>query len=275
VRAALEAGVNIIDTAECYDTETHVGEGIKGYPREDLIIATKLAWWKEEGVKTPPEIEKSIEASLRNLGTDVIDIYFIHGIGLDRYAWARETVLPPLERAREAGKIKHIGLTEGFNSDRDHRALAEAVKDDCWDVFMVGFNIMNTSARESVLKPAMEKDIGILNMFAVRQALVDEEGLRQALRHFLQNGELDAAKVDLEKPLGFLTEGGAAVSIREAAYRFCRHEPGIHVVLSGTGDPAHFKENVESIQKPPLPDDVLSKLEDIFGGLTCMSGELD
>ena len=54
----------------------------------------------------------------------------------------------------------------------------------------------------------------------------------------------------------------------EAAYRFVRHEPGVDVVLFGTGDAAHLKTNVASLLKPPLPEPDRAKLVALFGHLT-------
>ena len=54
----------------------------------------------------------------------------------------------------------------------------------------------------------------------------------------------------------------------EAAYRFARHEPGVDVVLFGTGDAGHLRANVESLLKPPLPEADRAKLAALFGHLT-------
>jgi len=62
-------------------------------------------------------------------------------------------------------------------------------------------------------------------------------------------------------------------SLTEAAYRFCRAEPGIHVVLVGTGNIQHLEENIASVLRPPLPDDARQKLIDLFGAVDNVSGE--
>ncbi len=54
----------------------------------------------------------------------------------------------------------------------------------------------------------------------------------------------------------------------EAAYRYVRHEPGVDVVLFGTGDAAHLRANVAAINKPPLPEADRAKLAKLFGHLT-------
>ena len=142
--------------------------------------------------------------------------------------------------------------------------LQRALHDDAFDVIMVGFNLLNQQARDTVLEAAMRKDTGVLIMFAIRRALSRMEKLRLALRELIDLGELDAADIDLDSPLGFLLEEGAASSIPDAAYRFCRDEPGVHVVLSGTGNPQHLASNIASLQGPPLSPEHVERLKHIF-----------
>ncbi len=59
----------------------------------------------------------------------------------------------------------------------------------------------------------------------------------------------------------------APASVIDAAYRFVRHEPGVDVVLFGTGDREHLRSNIASILKPPLPDADRARLADLFGHL--------
>jgi len=68
-------------------------------------------------------------------------------------------------------------------------------------------------------------------------------------------------------PLGFLVRPGGASSVPDAAYRFVRHEPGVDVVLFGTGDPEHLRTNIASILKPPLPAADRQRLAELFGHL--------
>ena len=71
-----------------------------------------------------------------------------------------------------------------------------------------------------------------------------------------------------DDPLGFLVHEGGASSLTEAAYRFARHEPGVDVVLFGTGDAGHLRANVAALLKPPLPEADRAKLAELFGHLT-------
>jgi len=58
----------------------------------------------------------------------------------------------------------------------------------------------------------------------------------------------------------------------EAAYRFCRHEPGADVVLTGTGDTAHLEANIAAIQAGPLAANIQDRLTRLFGGVDSISG---
>ena len=65
---------------------------------------------------------------------------------------------------------------------------------------------------------------------------------------------------------------GVAASLTEAAYRYCRHEPGMDVILSGTGSVAHLEENARALQLPPLPQDALDRVNKLFAGVESVSG---
>ncbi len=276
VREAMDLGVNFIDTALAYRTEEIVGEAIKG-ERDKVVISSKsLVIRRGASVHSADfcssdEMVERVETSLRRLGTDYIDIYHLHGVTAAQVPHCVNEFVPALQKLRDQGKIRFIALSERFISDTTHDAARLALRHDCWDVLMIGFNFLNPSARHDVLKQTRERDIGVLDMFAVRRALSKPDALAETLKIAVDAGQLDAAVLK-ENVLGFLTENGVAASLQEAAYRFCRHEPGIDVVLTGTGNKAHLAENLASINKPPLPADVLDRLEALFGGVDSISG---
>jgi predicted aldo/keto reductase-like oxidoreductase len=107
-------------------------------------------------------------------------------------------------------------------------------------------------------------------MFAVRVALSREERLIETLQGLIQQGQLDPADINIEKPLYFLLN--EAPTIPDAAYRFCRDEPGTHVILSGTGNPAHLQANVETFGRPPLSSAVSEQLRYIFRNVDSATG---
>jgi aryl-alcohol dehydrogenase-like predicted oxidoreductase len=269
VRRALDLGINIIDTAANYRTEPFVGEAIRGR-RDEVVLATKFSP-RRERLDNPELVREALEQSLRNLGTDRVDVYQVHGVTEDIYGEVVERLYPVLGRLRERGKIRFIGITEMFGGDTDHRMLDRAVEDDLWDTVMVGFNSMNPSARR-VLERTRKKGIGVFCMFAIRRALADPELARELVLDLVEQGKVDGGKLDLDDPLGFLTADGVAGSIAEAGYRFCLHEPGLDCILSGTGNPSHLADNYRYLQMPPLPERTRAKLRDLFGHLDCVSG---
>ena len=269
IRHALDNDINIIDTAEIYRTERIVGEAIKGYDRESIILSTKKSVW---GNLSPKNVEKSFDKSLRSLCTDYIDIYHLHAVMPEDYEEVVSNVMPILQKLRDEGKIRFIGITERFDLDSQHVMLQKALKDDYWDVMMVGFNILNQSARERVFPKTTKKNIGTLIMFPVRLALSKPERLKQITDEIIEKEQLDPSDIDMKNPLGFLIHEGSAINLVDAAYRFCNYEPGTHVILSGTGNIDHLKANIESFSRPPLPDEDILKLKNIFRNVDSVSG---
>ncbi len=270
VRYGLNSGINFIDTAEVYRTEKIVGKSIEGFNRESLILSTKKSTW---GNIKSDKVIKSLEKSLKNLRTEYIDIYHLHGVILEDYDYLYSEVVPTLLEMRDQGKIRFLGITERFNPDPHHIMLQRAIQDDIWDVMMVGFNILNQSARDSVFLSAIEKKIGILIMFAVRLALSRPKRLKQCIEELIQNKQIKASMVNKKDPLGYLIRDNGAESIVDAAYRFCHYEPGTHVILSGTGNLDHLKENIKSMENPPLPEEDVLKLKEIFRDVDSITGQ--
>ena len=269
IRAALDAGVNFIDTAEAYGTEPLVGAALQGVDRDAVVISTKKSYRK--GI-SPASLREGLETSLRHLRTDYVDVYSLHGVLPDDYARLRDEIVPEMFKLRDEGKIRFIGVTELFGQDTRHRMLQESLPDDVWDVVMVGFNILNQTAREHVFPLTMRQDVAVQIMFAVRRALSRPDKLVEAMQELIDAGQVDPAEVDLADPLGFVLAESDATSLVDASYRFCRYEPGVDVVLSGTGDIDHLHANIESLSKPPLPDKVVRKLRHLFRHADAVTG---
>ena len=114
---------------------------------------------------------------------------------------------------------------------------------------------------------------GTLIMFAVRRALTNRDRVTAVVGQLIESGAIDGRAVDRDDPLGFVASHRGVRSLIEAAYRFCRHEPGAHVILTGTGSVGHLRENVEAILAPPLPEELSARLERIFGNVDSVSGD--
>lgn len=273
VRKALALGINFIDTAESYKTEAAIGDALAGVARDSVVLSTKKNTWKEGAPVTAADIEASLDASLGRLKTDHVDIYHLHGLGMNDYDRAVSEWVPALLKMKAKGKTRWIGVTEPFEKDRGHIMLQRAVTDGWPDVVMVGYNMLNPSARTRVLEPAARKGIGTLIMFAVRHAFSKPERLKEILADLQSRGKLGRELDDGEQPLGFLERDGGAGSLPDAAYRFCRHTPGTHVTLFGTGDANHLESNIRSLNGPPLPEPVLARLASAFGAVDDVSGQ--
>lgn len=270
IRHAVEAGVNFIDTAEAYHTEALVGKALAGMKRDQLVISTKKSYRKEI---SPALLRAGVETSLQQLQTDYIDIYNLHGVAQADYPMLRDEILPVFAQLRTEGKIRFIGVSEMFGEDKVHQMLLDSLPDDPWDVAMIGFNILNQTARQQVFPQTMAQNVAVQIMFAVRRALSQPEKLVAAVQELINVGQLDPAEIDLANPLGFVLAESDATSIVDAAYRFCRYEPGVHVVLSGTGDLAHLQANIASLCRPPLPEGVVQKLRHIFRNASAVTGQ--
>jgi aryl-alcohol dehydrogenase-like predicted oxidoreductase len=269
IHEAIDLGINLLDTAPVYGTEAVVGKALKSIPRDSVVVATKAVVYRNKEWHTPERVVASLDNSLRLLGTDHVDVFQLHGITPgEEYRYSLETLGPTLLEQKRKGKIRHIGMTEQPVEDFTHETLVRATQDDIWEVFMVAFHMMHQSARKNLFPLTRQKRIGTMLMFAVRSIFAKPERAVAALREAAAQGKIDKSIAELAEPIGFLIHDSGAANITEAAYRFARHEPGVDVVLFGTGDPAHLRTNVASLLKPPLPEADRAKLAALFGQLT-------
>ena len=149
-------------------------------------------------------------------------------------------------------------------ADTRHQMFDRVLEEDVFDVVMVGFNLLNPSARARVLPVTRRRGIGTLIMFAVRRALTSPARLREVLGTLSAKGGLP--ELEGEHSLDFLGD------VRDAAYRFCANEPGADVVLTGTGNVQHLEENIKSLLAGPLSTEQMQRLEHLFGRVDSVSG---
>jgi len=272
IKLALDLGVNFLDTAQNYGTEGVVGKAIAGLPRDRVVISSKKTLPTADDPKPAATIVDGLEKSLKLLGTDYIDIYHLHGVEPKDYEFAQSRLIEPMRRLQEQGKIRFVGVTEGFVVDTTHTMLADSLKKNLWDVIMVGFSLLNPSARKNIFPLTLRSGVGVLDMFAVRRALSQPTRLKEMCIELVENGAIAKGSLELDDPLGFLLKETDAATLPEAAYRFCRHERGVDVVLTGTGNLDHLRDNIAAILKPPLPTQALAKLESLFGALDSLTG---
>jgi len=265
---ALELGINFFDSAESYGTEQVLGEALREAGRaHDVVVSTKKSVWDAErsAFCTPDQMRRGIDASLQRLGRERIEVFHLHGLDVAHVDYALSEIVPVLRDAQAQGKIGAVAVSEGFMTDTDHRMLRRVLPTDAFDVMMVGFNLLNPSARESVFSETQRRGVGVLVMFAVRRALTNPARLAEVIDGLIARGELDGAALDASRPLDFLGD------VRDAAYRFCAHEPGADLVLTGTGSPEHLEANVQSLCAPALGHEQLARLKQLFGRVSSVS----
>ncbi|MEA2640229.1 MAG: hypothetical protein QOF51_1623 [Chloroflexota bacterium] len=276
IRRALELGINLIDTAPNYaDTEEFLGEVLGDVPRTAYLLATKAPITTRRGPATPDDIVASCEQSLRRLRTDYVDGLQLHNVGPEDYDAVVEHLYPALQRLKEQGKVRFLGLTErqeGRNGtspgratgDPAHAALSRALDDDIWDTIGVKYGVLNQVAEHEVFPKALARNVGVLNMSAVRVKLAQPDQLAALTADWKARGLLDEDALPERDPLEFLVKGDVP-SVIAAGYKFALDHPAITSVLVGTGSVAHLEENVAAALGAPLPSADAVHLRKLFG----------
>lgn len=153
VKAGLEAGINLIDTAELYGTEKLVSQSTSGRKRDEIFIATKVFF---NHLKYDSVI-KSCERSLRKLGTSYIDLYQIHFPS--RRVKIEET-MKAMEKLVDDGRIRHIGISN-FNIQGTKEAQAAMKKYEITSTQMP-YNLSRREFEKDLLPYCKENRIAIL-----------------------------------------------------------------------------------------------------------------
>jgi L-galactose dehydrogenase len=268
VRRALDLGINFIDTAAGYgESEAILGRALRGVPPEACWIATKFSPLEGDRVRTDPaELRRSLDRSLERLGRETVDLFQLHGVIPTTYREVVERFYPEMERARDAGKVRFLGITERFFADPDHAMLPMALADDLFDTIMLKYGILNQTAARQVLPMAAARNVGVLNMASVRVKLSDPTQLEALLADWKAAGKLPADALPERDPLGFLVHGDVD-SVVSAGYRFAAAPEAVSTVLTGTANLEHLKRNVTALLGPPLPEEDAARLRALFVGL--------
>lgn len=160
VHAALEAGINYIDTAPGYgngNSETIFGQALAG-KRDRIVLATKVGYNKA----SPADVTASVEGSLKRLRTDVIDVIQFHG-GMyseqEVHHILQEGLIDSLESLRQQGKVRFIGFT--VEEPWTARPLIASGR---FAVMQVRYNLIYQSAALHVLNEARKADMGVAVM---------------------------------------------------------------------------------------------------------------
>lgn len=247
VHKAAEVGINYFDTAPAYvqdKSETWVGKALSELPaekRKDLWISTKSSIRAD---KTADDVRKRIDDQLEKLRVDKIDVYNMWCImDLEQY---RNIMAPggPYEgaaKARDEGLIEHLSCSCHASGED----IAEIVKDDAFQGYTIGYNILNHTFRKKGVRAAAEagRAVTIMNPLGGGMLTRNEE-------------MLSALKKD---------EGDSFIA---AALRFLWAHPEITIVLSGMKNASEVEFNASVVDQVAEPDPaIVERILDRFEGL--------
>jgi aryl-alcohol dehydrogenase-like predicted oxidoreductase len=246
LNAALDAGLNVVDTAECYiDSEVAIGEAI-GKRRKEYYLFTKCGHvlpdetrgdaWSKAGVLA------SVERSLKRLKTDVIDLVQLHSCSLEDLK--KGDCIEGLEQARKQGKTRYIGYSG------DSQAARWAIECGHFDSLQTSINVADQECIELTLPLAKEKQMGVIAKRPIANAAwrydqKPDNNYHQTYWSRLQELKYEWATGEARAK----TDAGGPAAI---AMRFTAMQPGVCVLIVGTTKPERWKQNAELMEAGPL-----------------------
>jgi aryl-alcohol dehydrogenase-like predicted oxidoreductase len=271
---AYDQGINYFDTSPGYGSgrsERILGAAVKEIGRDNAVVSTKIALAGSMpgdpiAFMKRSEIEPAVDESLERLQMDHVDVMLTAVADEpDCFPSVLEALMPELQRMKDKGKIRFIGSSEQTRSDGAHKWLQHALPTGMFDVAMVGHNMLNQSAQRTVFPLCREKNIGVLNIFTVRNLFWSMPRLKEVLADLEARGVIGRDAAGAESPLGWLIEDGECGSLVEAAYRYAAYTPGVTTVMCGTIDRGELEQDIAFMEKGPLPERTLRRLKETFG----------
>jgi aryl-alcohol dehydrogenase-like predicted oxidoreductase len=235
---ALDAGLNAIDTAECYDeSEVRIGRAI-GARRREVYLFTKCGhaggWGRADW--RPAPLLASIERSLKRLRTDYLDLIQLHSCSLAELR--RGDAIEALERARERGWTRYLGYSG------DAEAARYAVECGRFDTLQTSVSIAEQEAIDLTLPLARSHQMGVIAKRPLANAAW--QYARKPSESYYQTYWSRLRTLDY----GFLrdTPDTAAAT----ALRFTLSVPGVHTAIVGTTKPERWQQNAALLGAGPL-----------------------
>jgi L-galactose dehydrogenase/L-glyceraldehyde 3-phosphate reductase len=287
VARALDAGINYFDTAVQYGngaSETNLGR-VWATLKPAAYVGTKIRFTQAERGNIRAAAAASLDASLRRLGMDHVDIFHLHNPitadGTDESFSVKmvlEQVVPAFEALREQGKTRFLGIT----AVGETAALLRVIDSGSFQSAQVSYNMLNPSAGMAVpekypaqdygrlLDHAMAAGVGVIGI----RALAGGALTGTAARHPIASpppepiGSALRYEDDLGRArrLAALVAEGHAVSLAEAATRFDIANPAISTMLVGMATEAEFEQALAAVEAGPLSAAALARLGELQRG---------
>ncbi len=243
---ALDDGLNVIDTAECYErSEELIGQAVVGR-RKDYYLFTKcghLEGFEHEDWR-PSSLLQSIERSLRRLRTDYLDLIQLHSCS--EAELRQGDVIEALQRARERGYALYIGYSG------DGGAAWYAVACGQFDTLQVSISIADQEAFDLILPLARERHIGVIAKRPIANAVwkskrKPEDDYYHTYWERFRELDYDFLRVDMKNAVA-------------TALRFTVSVSGVHTAIVGTTKPGRWAENAAMLAAGPLPAEQFQKI---------------
>jgi aryl-alcohol dehydrogenase-like predicted oxidoreductase len=239
LNAALDAGLNVIDTAECYaDSEALIGSAVSGRRRE-VFLFTKCGHPRGFGAGDwrPASLLESIERSLERLRTETVDLVQLHSCSESELR--RGDAITALETARSRGMTRYIGYSG------DGAAARYAVESGRFDTLQISVSIADQEALEGALPLARRRRLGViakrpLANVAWRTGKKPSEGYHHEYWRRLRELDYDFLRAPLSESIA-------------AALRFTLSVDGVHTAIVGTTNPERWTQNAALLARGPLP----------------------
>ena len=244
LNTALDAGVNVLDTAACYgNSEDLIGRAVASR-RSDYFLFTKCGHNVGDELPDYPDwdprlLEASIERSLRRLRTDHVDLLQLHSCSLD--VLRKGDVIKVLEKAKREGKTRYIGYS-GDNEDARY-----AIHTGAFDTLQTSVSIADQQEIDFTLPAARERGMGIIAKRPIAEAVWLHETLDKNAYAYPYWERLQTLNYDFLK-------SGASSSIA-TALRFTLSVPGVDVAIVGTTSADHMRENIDMLAAGNLTED--------------------
>ena len=244
IHRAVEGGVNLFDTAPAYGcSEEWLGTALAEH--KHCMIATKVPI--PPGMVSQPGltrwVNQSLDESLRRLGREVLDVVQIHNATVN--VLQRGDLVSCLERACEAGKLRHIGA-----SVYGEEAALAAIATGKIRVLQVALSVLDQRMRDRVIPEATAAGVGVLTRSALLKGTLTNRArwLPESLE------PLSQASARVVRELGTSWEALPAMALR-----FCLSVDGVHCVLSGVRSSAEVEDCLEACAAGPIAPDLLAK----------------
>jgi len=254
VHAALDAGINYIDTARVYgESEKVLGEALEGR-RDDVVLATKFfARGPDEeplaGEALRTHMRLELETSLRLLRTDFVDLWQLHN--LDAQALDQiDVVTEMFDEARQSGKLRWTGVS-AYGTEYPRLAL----ETDVFDVLQVPYSVIDQRADDTVMPTAKQRNVGI-----VARSILLKGALTPKADHLPDH--LEILKSHSRRFRDLVEVSGLGLTPVQAAIAFGLAHAQIGTVLIGVRTVQELEENIKATEYT-LPDDLLTDLDEL------------